>query len=284
MVFEMVKQIKDWRVPIAQTFLPLLVIPLVLFFDVTRKITNFLEKANIDVKDFGIEWQIASSLGNGAVIVTILFFIYAAIRKHNSKKILKQNLDACVWHSYAGYWFCRRVLNYQTVSLIRVPIPMQFKLVWKELFEEYKYKEMEDVREKTEPDKISVEIFQADPFTSTVNLILTDTYPFDDWKSKIPISTASCTTIVIDRSQNCIRRYFSSEYIEKIAMAVHTLPITVTDINIFATINTAHLYCIVKEVFKTGARDRIKRIKVYQQTQGIWTFEGEKYVEIRVGE
>ena len=73
MVFEMVKQIKDWRVPIVQTFLPLLVIPLVLFFDVTRKITNFLEKTNIDVKDLGIEWQIASSLGNGAVIVTILF-------------------------------------------------------------------------------------------------------------------------------------------------------------------------------------------------------------------
>lgn len=143
---------------------------------------------------------------------------------------------------------------------------------------------MDNVTEKTGTDIISIDILQADPYTSTVNLVLADTYPLNDWKSKIPAVMTTFTTIIIDRSGERGVRYYSRDYVSKIAATVHGLPETVTDISIFSTINAAHVYHIVNEVFKTGGKDCIKRIKVFEQTKGTWVFEGKKYKEIKIGE
>ena len=142
---------------------------------------------------------------------------------------------------------------------------------------------MDNVTEKTEPDSINVEKLQDTPITSTVNLILTDTYPLVDWKMKIPAQTTTFSTFIINRSGERGVRYYSKEYVSQIATMVHDLPPTVTDVNIFATINPSHVYHIVNEVFKTGGRDSIKRIRIFQQTSGSWVFEGKKYKEIKIG-
>ena len=78
-------------------------------------------------------------------------------------------------------------------------------------------------------------------------------------------------------------RLYSKDFVSKIATTIHELPATVTKINVFATVNAAHVYHIVNEVFKTGGRDRIKRVRVYQQTSETWVFEGKKYKEIKIG-
>lgn len=275
-------RIIDWKWQIVQAFLPLLLIPVVLILDVPQRFFDLLKQSNVQVSSLEWYWQILLHLGNWAIIILVLFFIYRSIRKHNKKDVLKQNIpNTIVWHTYPGYLFCRYILNYQTVSLARVPIPVQFELVWKNLFK--KYECMENVTEKTDSDNISVETLQSEPYTSTVNLILADTYPLDDWKAKIPATATTFTTIIINRNGERGVRYYSKEYVSRIATTVHGLPATVTDINIFATINAAHVYHIVNEVFKTGGRDNLKRIKVYQQTSGTWVFEGKKYKEIKIG-
>ena len=278
----MINRIKDWKLQIAQALLPLLVIPAVILLDLPQRFFDLLKQSNVQVSSLEWYWQLLLHLGNWAIIILALFFIYRAIRKHNEKEVIKQNIpNTIVWHSYPGYWFCRHFLNYQTVSLTRVPIPVQFELVWNELFK--KYECMEGVTEITDADTISVEILQAEPYTSTVNLILADTYPLDDWKAKVPAPTSFYSTVIVNRSGERVVRYYSKEFISKIATTVHELPATVTDINIFATINAAHVYHIVNEVFKTGGRDGIKRIRIYQQTSGTWVFEGKKYKEIQIG-
>ena len=278
----MANRIKDWKWQIAQAILPLLLIPVVLIMDVPQRITEALTKANVEVKDLDTIWRIAIGLGKWPLIVVALFIIYRAIRKHNKDVVLKQSIpSAIVWHSYTGYWFCRYILNYQTVSLTRVPIPVQFELVWNGLFKKHEF--MDGVIEKTDADTISVEVLQAEPYTSTVNLILADTYPLDDWRAKVPAMTTSYSTIIINRSGERGVRYYSKDYVSKIGTTVHDLPKTVTDINIFATINAAHVYHIANEVFKTGGRDGIKRIRIYQQTSGTWVFEGKKYKKIKIG-
>jgi len=277
----MINRIRDWKVQIAQAFLPLLLIPAVFLLDVPQKIFVLLKQGKVAVSSLEWYWQLILNLGNWAIIVVMLPLIYRAIRKHNKEEVLKQNLDVIVWHTYPGYWFCRHILNYQTVSLTRVPIPVQFELVWKGLFKEYKC--MDGVTEKTDSDNISVETLQSEPYTSTVNLILADTYPLDDWKAKVPAQTTTFTTIIINRNGERGVRYYSKDFVSKIAATVHNLPATVTDINIFATINAAHVYHIVNEVFKTGGRDNQKRIRVYQQTSGTWVFEGKLFKEIKIG-
>ena len=125
----MLNRIMDWKLQISQAFLPLLLIPTVLLIDVPQKVKGVLEQANVTVSSLEWYWQLILNLGNWAIIAVLLFFAYKAIRKHNNHEVLKQNLDVIVWHSYLGYWFCRYILNYQTISLTRVPIPVQFELV-----------------------------------------------------------------------------------------------------------------------------------------------------------
>lgn len=277
----MINRIRDWKVQIAQACLPLLLIPAVFLLDAPQKIFDLLKQGKVAVSSLEWYWQLILNLGNWAIIVVMLPLIYRAIRKHNKEEVLKQNLDVIVWHTYPGYWFCRYILNYQTVSLTRVPIPVQFELVWKGLFKEYKC--MDNVTEKTDSDNISVETLQSEPYTSTINLVLADTYPVDDWKTKVPAQTTTFTTIIINRNGERGVRYYSKDFVSKIATSFHELPATVADINIFATINAAHVYHIVNEVFKTGGRDNQKRIRVYQQTSGTWVFEGKLFKEIKIG-
>ena len=272
-------KLKDWiRVYIQLTIL-IVIIVLNVCLNIPEIIKNAFKDASVPVSELPVLWQFAVGSGRWILAVAIFVVVYLLIRKSNVAEPIKQNLDVIVWHSYFGYWFCRYFLNYQTISLTRVPIPVQFELVWKDLFKKYVW---ENVTEKTDPDNVSIEILQADPYTSTVNLILADTYPLDDWKSKVPVAMTSCSTIIINRSGERGIRYYSKDYVARIATTVHELPATVTDINIFATINPAHVYHIVNEVFKTGGRDSLKRIKVYEQTSGSWVFEGKKYKEIGV--
>ena len=139
---------------------------------------------------------------------------------------------------------------------------------------------MENVTEKTDDDSVSVEMIQTDPYTSTVNLILCDTYRLDNWQELIPASATSLSSIVIQRNDVEGVRYYSKEFITTIMKIFRSLPATVTDINVFATINTAHVYHLVNEVLKTG-RNKLNIVTVYQQTSS-WDFNGKK-TTIKIG-
>lgn len=274
----MIDRIRDWKKQIAQTVLPLLLIPAVIVLDAPQKIKDILVQTNVDISDLKWYVRVAIELGKWPLIIFALFFIYSAIRKANKETVLKQNLpNVIVWHSMPGYWFCRYILNYRKVSLTRVPIPVQFKLAWAGWFSEYQI--MEGVTEKEKgSDTVTVEKFQDDPITSTINLVLADTYPLN-WREKLPAELLNLTTIVIERTGEKGVRYYSPDYISEITKVVHDLPANVIAINLFATINAAHSYHIVNDVFKTGGRDTLKHLRVYQQTSGIWVFEG-KYKQI----
>ena len=265
----MIDKIKDWKKPIAQTILPLVVIPLVLCIDIVK----IFAKANVSVADLDVKWRIVIGLGKPVIILVALFFIYHAIRKANKDTVLKQNIpNQIVWHSMAGYWFCRYVLNYQKISLTRVPIPMQFKLVWAGWFTDYEIMEGVTKREKGS-DEVKVEKFQNEPMTSEINLVLADTYPLS-WKEKLPADLLNLTTISVERGGEKGVRYYSPDFVTEISKVFHELPVNVVTINLFATINAAHSYHIMNEVFKTGGRDSLKHLKVYEQTKGSWVFEG----------
>ena len=141
------------------------------------------------------------------------------------------------------------------------------------------YEAMEGVTEKEKgTDEIKVEKFQDEPTTSSINLVLADTYPLN-WKEKLPANLLNLTTIAVERVGEKGVRYYSPDFVAEISKVVHGLSLNVITINLFATINAAHSYHIVNEVFKTGGRDSLKHLKVYEQTKGSWVFEG-KYKQI----
>lgn len=274
------KRIRDWKRIYFQLSILCAVILLNIFVNFPELIIRLINGAAVYLSD--LPWFLRVIIGFGRLgfaVFTIATVYYYLIWKPNLDKCLRQNIsDLSVWHSYFGYWVCRYVFNYQTISLTRVPIPVQFQLVWKGIFEKYEY--MENVTEKTDDDSVSVEMIQTDPYTSTVNLILCDTYRLDNWQELIPASATSLSTIVIQRNDVEGVRYYSKEFITTIMKIFRSLPATVTDINVFATVNTAHVYHLVNEVLKTG-RNKLNIVTVYQQTSN-WDFNGKK-TTIKIG-
>ena len=187
----------DWKRAYVQLAFLITVILFNMCLNIPEIVINAFKDASVAISELPVEWQLA--IGSGRWILAIAIFVtaYLFIRMSNKKEVLKQNiLNVIVWHSYLGYWVCRYILGYQKVSLTRVPIPVQFELVWKGLFKEYEY--MDGVTEKKDADNVSVETLQAEPYTSTVNLILADTYPWLNSKAK----TARKYSTIFYRSEN----------------------------------------------------------------------------------
>lgn len=271
------KSIVDWKREYSQTAVLIGVIVVNICFNLPEIVKNALANASVSMSELDLEWRFAIGLGRWALAIVVVVGLWFVIKGFNKDYVLKQNIpNDIVWHTYLDYWLCRYVLSIKKLSLTRIPIPMQFKLVWNGLF---LYDYMDGITEKEEgKDEVKVERFQDNPQTSTVNLVLADTYPLD-WKSKLPASVLNLTTIVIDRTGEKGARYYSKDFVKKISSTVHDLPSNVTTINLFATINTAHCYHITREVFMTGGRDTLKHLVVYEQSKGSWGFEG-KNIEV----
>lgn len=268
-------RVRDWGREYLQTILLIAVIVINLRFNIPEFINRVTTDASVPVSDLPVEWRFAIGSGRWILLIVVFVIVFLFVRRSNKEFVLKQSVsDAIIWHPYVGYAYCRYVLNIKQISLTRVPIPMQFKLIWENLFVSYEC--LEGVTEKEKgTDNIELGQFNNEPYTSTINLVLADTYPLD-WKSKLPASTLNLTTIVIDRKGEKGVRYYSKDFVAKIATTIHELPSYVTTINLFATINAAHCYHITKEVFMTGGRDNIKHLFVYEQTKGSWVFEGKR--------
>lgn len=276
----MINWFRDWLPQYTQTIVLLLVLLLNCFWNVPAFLRKLLLESEIRVSDLNTLWKFA--FGTGRIVFTFIVFALVLLffRKNNKDAILKQTLpNKIVWHSYAGYWYCRYILNYQTVSLTRVPIPVQFKLVYNDLFKKYKFNDGISDKERG-TDNITSKLYNIPngQMSETINLVLADTYPLD-WKTKLPPSVLQLTTIVIDRSNEDRTRYYSPDFVSAIVTIVRGLPANVHSINLFATINPAHCYHITKEVFMTGGRDSINTLRVYEQSKSSWLFEG-KYEKI----
>lgn len=271
------KSIMDWKREYFQTAVLITVIFLSVRLNLPEIARRVFSDASVSISAISPFWQLAIGSGRWVLAIVVVFVAWRVIRRINKDYVLKQNIpNDIVWHTYLDYWLCRYVLSIKKLSLTRIPIPMQFKLVWNGLF---LYDYMDGITEKEEDkDEVKVERFQDNPLTSTVNLVLADTYPLD-WKSKLPASVLNLTTIVIDRTGEKGARYYSKDFVKKISSTVHDLSSNVTTINLFATINTAHCYHITREVFMTGGRDTLKHLVVYEQSKGSWVFEG-KNIEV----
>ena len=274
----LINRIRDWTRPFLQLCLLFIVIGICIYnyyFDViqltstiiTIPFINYPVKLNFDIN------YLKMLLG---LLFTVGILCY--IRSSNKDFILKQTLtNKIVWHTYYGYLLCSQWLNYKEISLTRVPIPMQFKLICNSVFKKYHY--MEGVREmEAGTDVVKVEKFNSEEVTPTVNLVLADTYPLN-WREQLPEPVINLTTIVIDRSNGDRSRYYSPDFVRRIVTEMRNLPAHVVTINLFATTNAAHSYYIATEVFSTGGRDSIKSLIVYEQSNcNGRKFEGEKYV------
>lgn len=257
------KLIWDWKRQWGQGIIIAFILIVTSFIDINTMISNVLTKSEIEMKEIPLILRIGMGCGSVIIGITISVYLIIHFRKLNKEETLKQNIpNAIVRHSLVGYWCCRYIFNYQTVNLTRVPIPIQFKLLCYDWFNEYIY---DGINEKTETEEITVTLVNIEQYTTTINLVLSDTYPISI-KRQLPANVLNLTTIHINRSSSDRTRYHSREFVTKVVSALRDLPSNVNTVNLFCTLNPSHCIDIAKEGFMTGGRDSIKHLSVFQQT------------------
>ena len=263
------KKVKDWGLPWLQIMALVVALIFPTLFDVAVKIQPIINNTGVTFDT--VKYYYLMKLGNGVIgIVFMLALLFIGVRKGNSKRILNKG-SLYHDHCYIGYLFCAKILGYKRCNLVRVPIAMQFKLVINDTFWEYDYGLDDDYRE-IEDENIKVE-FPKKCYTSTVNIVLSDTYPVT--KEMLPTSTINLSTIWIlrDNGKDFVR-YYSKNFCEITQNTVRQLPNNVCGINLYPTLNPKHSAWIARNVFKMGGRANIKALIIYPQLNknGNWNF------------
>ena len=254
----MIKRIRDWKIPVAQT-VALCVVALVLcVMDVNTIVMGILQYASIEVNELPVKCRLAVSSGPRVLSCIIWLAVLWIIRRLNVNSTLNRGA-AYHDHYFVSYCFCRYVLGYKKCCLIRVPIYMQFKLVLAELFPEYLYT---DGIHELESDIIN--ITKSGECKDTVNLIISDTYRID--RGQLPGSVQGFASIYVGRQTMDKVRYHNEELVKSVVETVRSLPPSVVNVNVFATTNPWNTYDIAKEAFATGSRDAVERVYVFQQS------------------
>ncbi len=265
----MVKKIKDWGRPLIQVLILIIAFFLPYLFNVAGIISGLFNNTQVDFDN--IKYYYAMKMGNGMIgILLVLLILFKFIRKSNEDYCLNRG-NYYHEHYYLGYLFCAKVLGYKKCSLVRTPIYMQFKLVIRDTFNEYSIGTEEDYNVVDDED---IEIRGiSDSYTSSVNLVLSDTYPIS--KGMLPASTSNLSTIWIVRmDSNKMVRTFSKKFCDTIKEIVSGLPNNVETIHLFSTLNPRHCLWIANNVFKMAGRCQVKNLIIFPQSNknGNWNF------------
>ena len=194
----------------------------------------------------------------GILLAIIILFKY--IRKSNEEKIL---YSGNIYHDYPyiWFWFCSKILGYNSCNLILVPIAMQYKLVIRGTFEKY------PIPEESFPEKDINVVVKYDnkdaENVNEVNLILEDTYPITE--NQIPKPKKHLRRIIIkhDRKDD-VSRIYNIKFLKEIWKVVRVLPEKAI-VNIYSTTNPRHNYEIARQAFSLANRGNIKELYIYQQ-------------------
>lgn len=265
-------RIIDWKEPILETLAIVIFSYLAYRIHLADKIITLLENNITEINDI-LYLQLAY-YGNAFIALCVMFILLFHIRSSNKEKKLNQSGNKYHNHSYFGYWFCSKILGYQTCCLVRVPIPMQFRLLINGTFHNFDLGGDDDY-DKREHEDIIVKLPDGE-YTKIINLILVDTYPITE--GMISASSAALSTVYISRNESNDRtRCISNEFVNCVRNTVQKLPNNVTGINLYSTLNPKHCRMIANSIFRCGGRSNITLLKVFPQKfkNGSWNFEEE---------
>lgn len=208
------------------------------------------------------------------LVLTIAIWIL--IRKIFKNKLFNNWGNLYYDIPYCIYFIAGKfILNYGVVSLVRVPQPLQFKIVSKNIFS----KIVEEGFSEVENEEINVTSNNV-PYGETVNLVLSDTFLV--LPSSLPNLIEDNYTVYITRNlDGDPNRKFSPEFVSAVRREVEKFSGVASVVNIFPYINGDHTKHITENCFKVGGRNAIKKIKVYQPNKNK-EYRFEKPLEIKL--
>ena len=254
----------------------LLFIPIVL--GLTYNIQNlFFSVINFWGDSTSLELLISSYISNGRVVslicgVLISLIIYKGIVSFNAQRYFNKG-NKYLTYGYWFYWIAANIFRFEKISLVNLPIYMQYLLVINETFPVLEA-DQSFISEESSIKEIEVEIKKIMEVDSgkQLNLVLIDTYEIN--QNELPLTKIGLPTIIL-KSVNQVdgNRTTNPEFIKKVRENTNYYSRKFKRINIFSTTNTNHTKAIAKQCFQNSGRTGFKEVVVYQADNKDYKFK-----------
>lgn len=155
------------------------------------------------------------------------------------------------------YFFIAKILGYESISLVRIPIALQYKIILKDIFKII----IADKHDKKE-ESVTAMIQNENRESDEVNLVLSDTYKVEI--NQLPINKIDLITVCIDSKADIGNRIYNSLFVKEIQSQTHHLANEYKRVNIYSHTNTHHNKEIIESCFKKGGRGEFQAVYVYQ--------------------
>lgn len=199
-------------------------------------------------------------------------FIYLGVIRMNNDKLFNKG-NKYSNYPYWIFWTASKIFNYEKVTLVGIPIPMQFRLVINDTFPEIEVdKAFINEEHLIEDKEVEIRELEQNDINNEINLVLVDTY--DIKKDELPKDKIDLPTIII-KSGNQIKgnRSINPSFVKEIRTQTNNLSRKYDKVNIFATTNTNHTKLIIEKCFKNAGRTGFTNIFVYQASRDNYKFE-----------
>lgn len=247
---------------ISQLILICLPISLSVIFPFTDLFYSLISIIGIEVEY--LEKFLISVLLNDNVISIILggilsLILFLLLRRINREQLFNKG-NIYFNQSYFCYYLGGKILGYGKVTLVKVPIQIQYKLVVNEVFNEI----LVDSNAITKDEEVRVLQLNMNQVSNEINFILSDTYLTR--LNELPLEKAHLPTIIIERTTEFDGiRTINQSFINEVRKQTNFYSREFEQINLFATTNTNHNKVIFEQCFKNGNRTGFNKIAIYEQ-------------------
>lgn len=208
------------------------------------------------------------NLNLGSIIIFLILSTgFLGKYRRNRAKIYFNQGDVYLDMSKFYFWFAAKMIGYKKMTLVRVPLHLQFELILEPIFTCYITDEHEN-----SSDEVNIKYLNKDKNNNKeINLALSDTYKVK--LDELPKSKRDITTIFIENGEkfNGIRTY-NINFVQAIKKHVHKLSKKYKKVNLFAHTNTQHNKKIIESSFKMGGRSGFEKVSIYKYLPDSQTF------------
>lgn len=195
------------------------------------------------------------SLAIGFILTLFVFSILKRINKDKTFNIGNGYFD----YPMTYFFLASRILGYGKLTLVRVPLYLQFKLLFKDIFDC-----VDSDTHSEENDEPKVLTRNSETEGNEINLILSDTYQIH--LEDLPFGKRWFPTVLIERTTGFSGvRTYNQKFADVVREQTNKYRLQYKRVNIFATTNTQHTKEIVLQCFKNGGRTGFEEIYVYEQ-------------------
>lgn len=191
--------------------------------------------------------------------VAIALIILFSFRRINKTRLINTG-NSYFNENYIYYYLAGKILGFGKVTLVKVPIQIQYKLVVNEIFNTT----LVDSNAITKDEEVQVLLLNMNQNSNEINFILSDTYLTR--LNELPLEKAHLPTIIIERTTEFDGiRTFNQSFINEVRKQTNFYSQEFEQINLFATTNTNHNKVIFEQCFKNGSRTGFKKVAIYEQ-------------------